>query len=712
MTPLARAVALALVAHHAALAQEAPLAAMATVEIVATAPLDGLGIDRKLLPYALQSATSERIGAAHSDNLADFMARHLNGVNVNEISGSPFQNDISYRGFRASPVLGSSQGISVYLDGVRVNEPFGDVVNWDLLPEAAIATLLLVPGSNPVYGLNTLGGALALSSKSGASHPGMELDLSAGSGGRRRFDLARGSSDARGWHSFIGATLFDEDGWRQHSQGRLANVFVKLGRDEGGSAWSLSLLGGRSRLHGNGLLPDAMYREDGRAAYTFPDETRNRLLQLALKGSLHLDAGTEMGAIAYARYSRRDTVNGDVEDDGGGPQGVLNTTSTRQDSQGASALLSMRRGAHHIDIGAAFDRSAVDYAQFSQDGEVTAQREIVADPSSARLPSSSVTGSARALGVYAADTWTLARNLHLTSSARFNHAKVNNTLTSVRGLQPAESFSYSSLNPSLGLAGETLFANIAQGNRVPTVIELGCADPAQPCQLPVGLQSDPYLKQVIARTVEAGARFRHGAVSVYRTVNRNDILFLSSGLSRLGYFSNFERTRHQGLDASANLAMGALSLRVSYSYLNAVYDASGVLFTGVRTVPVARGTRIAGLPAHTLKLGADWLVGDGLTLGADMQAVSSIPTQGNEDGFLSDTQRADVRVHGGALLNLRASWEPAAHWEFYAHINNVFDRRHETFGALARNLFSGESNARFVAPGAPRMAAAGIRYRY
>lgn len=712
MKPVARAVALALAVHQAALAQEAPLAAMATVEIVATAPLAGLGVDRRLLPYALQSATSERIGDTHSDNLADFMARHLNGVNVNEISGSPFQNDISYRGFRASPVLGSSQGISVYLDGVRVNEPFGDVVNWDMLPEAAVGNLLLVPGSNPVYGLNTLGGALALASKSGLSHPGMELDLSAGSGGRQRFDLARGRKNARGWHSFIGSTLFDEDGWRQHSQGRLANVFIKLGQDDGAAAWSVSLLGGRSRLRGNGLLPDDIYREDRRAAYTFPDETRNRLLQLAFNASMHVDAGTELTALAYARNSRRDTVNGDVQDDGDGMEGVLNTTSTRQDSQGASSLLSMRRGAHHIDIGAAFDRSAVGYAQFSQAGEVTAQREIVADAGSARLPASSVTGSARALGVYAADTWTLARNTHLTASARFNHAKVNNTLTSARGLQPAESFTYSSLNPSLGIAGETLFANIAQGNRVPTVIELGCADPAQPCQLPVGLQSDPYLKQVIARTVEAGVRFRHATVSVYRTVNRDDILFLSSGASRQGYFSNFARTRHQGLDASANLVFGALSLRASYSYLDAVYDANGVLFTGARTVQVVRGTRIAGLPAHTFKLGAEWRVADSMTLGADMQAVSSMPTQGNEDGYLSDTQRADVRVHGGALLNLRASWEPAARWEVYARINNVFNRRHETYGAVARSLFSGEGNARFVAPGAPRSMAVGLRYRY
>ena len=226
----------------------------ATVEIVGIAPLAGLGLDRKLLAYFLQLAGSDRIGDAHAGKLADYMKMNLNGVNVNDISGSPFQNDVTYRGFRASPVLGTAQGISVYLDGVRVNEPFGDVVNWDMLPEPALAHVLLVPGSNPVYGLNTLGGALALATKSGATHPGGEVDLSVSGAGRRRLDLSHGAVHGGGWHSFVGSTLFDDDGWRDHSQGSLGNLFAKAGRDDGVSAAGVSPLAGRSRLRGNGLL--------------------------------------------------------------------------------------------------------------------------------------------------------------------------------------------------------------------------------------------------------------------------------------------------------------------------------------------------------------------------------------------------------------------------------------------------------------------------
>lgn len=722
---LAAAVAVQATVHPAATG--AGPALLDTVEIVGTAPIAGLGIERRLLPYALQSATGDRIGEAHTANLSDYLARNLNGVNVNEISGSPFQNDITYRGFRASPVLGTAQGISVYLDGVRVNEPFGDVINWDMLPEAALASVQLVSGANPVYGLNTLGGALALAGKSGASHPGMEAELALTDAGRRRFDLAHGVSAANGWHGFIGATLFDDDGWREHSQGKLGNVYLKAGREHGSTAWSLALLGGRSRLRGNGLLPDEMAEQNRRASYTYPDETRKRLLQLTLNASHRFDSATEFSALAYARSSGRDTVNGDVEEDDDGPEGVFNTSHTRQRGQGASALLGMRRQQHRLEIGLTFDRSGVRFAQFEQEGMLSRTREILPDPDAQRESGSSVIGASRTAGMFASDTWSVTPSLHVTASARFNYARVGNTLTSARGRQPHEQFSYTRFNPALGVAfetggGWTLAANAAQGNRVPTVIELGCADPEQPCQLPVGLQSDPYLKQVVARTIEAGARYQRGSVtgsaSVYRTVNRDDILFLSSGLSRQGYFSNFERTRHQGIDLSGRMTARAAVLNASYNYLDAAYDAAGILFTGVRTVQVGRGTPLPGLPRHTLKLGVQWRAGDLVTVGADAQAFSSMGTQGNEDGLLNDRdqgappQRADLRLRGYGLASINLSWEPAAKWELYARLNNVFDRRHASFSALGRNLFADtKANSRFVAPGAPRMLAFGVRYR-
>lgn len=752
---------------------------IARVEVVGVVPFAGGGNEARLLPYAVQTLDREALRAAGGGNLVETMARRLHGVNVNEIVGSPFQTDLTYRGFRASPLLGTGQGLSVYLDGVRVNEPFGDVVNWDMLPEAAVKRLWLVPGSNPLYGLNTLGGAIALETGSGLADPGLEAALSFGEHGRRRADLAYGVRGQDGWHGFAAATLFDEDGWRDHSAGRLGNLFVKAGREGRDTDWQVTLLGGRSRMLGNGLVPSyrdedgqtepGLYEDDRRAVYTFPDRTRNRLLQGAFRLTQRLRPGSELTASTYARSSRRDTVGGDVGDeygdyvedcaDGfladGSPRdpdecgftreegeglhpASLNTTSTRQRGHGASINLAQTVGNNLFNLGATWDRSRVRFAQFEQEAFFTLDRGVEADDEEEREPMSSVTGTANAYGLYAAGTLALTPATHLTASVRYNHARVGNTLTTEDGPKPSETFTYRRWNPSLGITHArgtlTWFANAAQSNRVPTVIELGCADPEEPCRLPVGLQSDPYLKQVVSRTVEAGLRGGAGrggfSATLYRTVNRDDILFGRAGLSRAGYFSNFARTRHEGMDLGVHGQRGAWRISADYSYLRATYDAGGTLFTGARTVTVGPGTPIAGLPRHTAKLGLDWDLRPGLVLGADVQAVSHAAVQGNEDGLIEDfedddaARRADWSVRGHAVLNLHARWRPAPGWEVFARVSNVLDRRYESFGAIAVDMFPEgrllqphagavePAHARFVAPGAPRTVNAGVRYRF
>jgi outer membrane receptor protein involved in Fe transport len=756
-----------------ALAEEPGAPPIPKVEVVGIAPVYGLGVDRELLPYPVQVASDKLIRKAGGENLVEFMAQNLSGVSVNNVSGSPFQSDITFRGFRASPVLGSAQGISVYLDGVRVNEPFGDVVNWDMVPEAAIADLTLVTGANPLYGLNTLGGALAFRTKSGHTDPGGEAEFSLGSQGRRRADIAYGWQGAGGWHGFVGSTLFDDGGWRNHSAGRLANVLLKLGRTASSTDWSVSLLAGRSRMLGNGLLPEPLYQDDRRAVYTYPDITRNRLLQGTFNATQRFNQNSEMTVVAYVRNSRRDTVNGDVSEEyadyadacaagfaaDGAPlapascaltrdqgaalhTGVLNTTSTRQNGRGVNVAFSTRRSVLRLDAGAGLDLSDVDYAQFEQAASISAEREVIGDSLAPREPSASVSGASRTAAAYLAASMQVAPGTQLTASTRYSQTRVDNTLSNERGLQPAESFTYRRLNPSLGLTHAlaphmTLFANIAQGNRVPTVIELGCADSENPCRLPVGLQSDPYLKQVVATTMEAGARgrFQHDgasgsySLSLHRTVNRDDILFFSSP-SRQGYFSNVERTRHQGIDAALTRQSGRFGIRLAYSYLQAIYAADAELFTGARNVQVHRGTPMAGLPRHSGKLSFDWSATPALSIGADLHGVSSLVAQGNEDGLIDDAEagdaatRADWRVHAYVLLGLRATYRPGGRWELFARVSNVFDRRYETFAAVAPDLLphgrlsaphegaGGAEHARFVAPGAPRALVAGLRYAF
>jgi outer membrane receptor protein involved in Fe transport len=745
----------------------APAAAQSatpSVVVVSVAALPaGLGIDPDRLPYTVQRATEANRRDSGIDEVSEFMARRLAGVNVNEVQGNALQNDLSFRGFRLSPTLGAAQGMSVYLDGVRANEPFGDVMNWDMLPQAAIADVMLVAGANPLFGLNTLGGTLAFTTKSGRSQQGASADISLASHDRKRIDLSWGGKRDDGWHGFVAGTLFDEAGWRAHSGGGLGNLFAKVGRYDSATDWDLSLLHGRSQLRGNGLLPTY-----GAAAYTYPDITRNRLTQLTLNLRHAVDDDSELALTAYLRGSRRDTVNGDVNADysdyidacadGFDSAGqalsagcsidratafalhsaALNTSVTHQRSAGTTLNFTRESQGHQFLLGTALDASKVDYRQSAQDGWFTADRGAIADPQSPDLQTAAVDGRSVALGIYASDTWQLRRDTFLTMSGRFNRTVVSNTIAG----QTPERFAYNRFNPAIGLvqqvgSGVSLFANLADSNRVPTVIELGCADPQQPCRLPVGLQSDPYLKQVVSRTVEAGLRWQSSpsvsaSASLYRSINRDDILFFTAGASQQGYFANFERTRRQGLDLSAKIRRGAVDTALSYSYLEATYDANGILFAGQRNVLVAPGTPIAGLPRHTFKLDVDWHASPRTTLGADIVAVSSMATQGNEDGLSVDpvagaaAQRADWSIRGHATLDLHGSYRTQKGWEVFGRITNLFDRRYETWGAVARDLFPGgtllqphvaagdagdTSNTRFVAPGAPRAITIGLRYR-
>ncbi len=746
---------LALLWPTLSLAQPAPPVALPAVEVIGVSPLPGSGIDRALLPYTTLVLRRGELDAAQADHTTDLLARRVPGALVNDIQGSPYQADLTYRGHRASAMLGASQGLSVYLDGVRINEPFGDVVNWDLIPEFAVQSISLVPGANPAFGLNTLGGALAFTTASGLSQTGGRAELTLGQNGRVRLDLSHGQRDESGWHFYVGGSGFAEDGWRDHSAGDLGQALVKLGRSQGDTAWHSSLLLARSNLVGNGLTPAWTLEEgtDGQvertpdlyatrraAVYSHPDRSRNQLAQWQFNLQHSLTAAAELSGLVYARFTKRDTVNGDAaeEIDPAEPDlnAAWNRSAARQSASGLAVALSRHDGAHQWQVGLTLDAAQVRFKQLEQAGRFTPDRGVQAGDEPAEL-SAAVQGSSWNLGAFVTDTWRWAEATHLTATLRANQAQVSNTLTAVdddtgvHTTQPREQFSYRSLNPALGItqglgSGLTGFANLARNTRVPTVIELGCADPDQPCRLPAGLQSDPYLKQVRSTSTELGLRWQamgarpqHVELTAWRTDNRDDIVFGSvSATSQLGYFRNLARTRHQGWDLAWDGHWGPVTAQASYSRLDATYQARDTLRMGERNIAVRPGMAMAGLPRHSLKIGADWQWNPAWRMGADLQALSKRGVLGNEDGRIEDggTAGHDLSLPGYTLLNLNANWTPRPGLAFFARLHNATNRRFETFGALAETVFDAQGQftgtareALFVAPGAPRSVQVGVR---
>ncbi|ABE50298.1 TonB-dependent receptor plug domain-containing protein [Methylobacillus flagellatus] len=176
-------------------------------------PLPGVGIDREQAATNIQSATAKEISESRAINITEFMNNNMQSVSINDYAGNPFQQDLNFRGFTASPMIGTPQGISVYLDSVRVNEAFGDVVNWDLLPMNAIASLDLLPGSSPLFGLNTLGGALAIRTKSGFTDHHARGEVIGGAWGRQQVQVSNGINNGV-LGLFTAYNHFEEDGWR------------------------------------------------------------------------------------------------------------------------------------------------------------------------------------------------------------------------------------------------------------------------------------------------------------------------------------------------------------------------------------------------------------------------------------------------------------------------------------------------------------------
>jgi outer membrane receptor protein involved in Fe transport len=248
----------------------------AAVDVVSETPLAGSDLQINQIAAPVQTATAADIENSGALDLADFMNRRLNGVFVNEIAENPFQPDVNFRGYSASPLLGTPEGISVFVDGVRQNQPFGDVVSWDLIPKDAIAEMALIPGSDPLFGLNTLGGAISVTTKSGLTNPGWGGHLLYGASGRKEVEGEWGGGKATGFNWFLSGLGFHESGWRYASPSDVRQGFARLGWRTGKTDLALTMSYAYNTLLGNGVQDYRLLAANYTSAYSVADSIANR----------------------------------------------------------------------------------------------------------------------------------------------------------------------------------------------------------------------------------------------------------------------------------------------------------------------------------------------------------------------------------------------------------------------------------------------------
>ncbi len=732
---------------------KAEMIELGKVEVVGVTPLSSLGVPIDQVPSNVQVAKGKDIQNQQGLSIADYMSQNMVGVNINEAQNNPYQPNVNFRGFTASPLVGTPQGLSVYQDGVRINEAFGDTVNWDLIPQNAISSIALMPGSNPLFGLNTLGGAVSVQTKSGEHNPGGGVQVSGGSWGRWAIEGEYGGKLDNGVSYFFAGNKFEESGWRDSSPSDVLQGFGKLGWSNEKTDVDISFTGADNELTGNGYQAQSLMKTFGyNSVYTKPDITKNKLIFVNAKVSTWLSDELLLTTNAYYRKNRTSSYNGDLNDDWaslGDDEGVIHQGHVSQKGYGLGTQLTWVTDKNQLTGGVSADLSRISFEQTSQLFSTFDAARGVGGTLGTENLDVSLKGRSRTWSIFATDTYNATSKLALTASGRYNNTRINNDdlLNPVGGAGTGSltgSDTYSRFNPAVGLTYSVMpelnmYAGYNEGNRAPSIIELGCADPNVPCLLPNALAGDPPLKQVVAKTFEGGVRGKFSDVakwslSAYRATNYDDLQFIAATTAGAGYFSNVGKTRRQGIDLGLNGDAGDFHWSAGYSYIKATYESSFDIASEVNSsningvMTVNPGDNIPGIPKHQLKLRGEWRALPTWTIGASAVFFSDQYARGNENNQhqagtngVGEAFEGSGKIGGYGVLNLDTRYTlPNTGWQLFAKVNNVFDREYSTSALLSKSGFDANgafasgngANETFLAPGAPRAGWVGVRYEF
>ena len=744
----------------AAASQPGPVAELEAVEVIATTPIDTGGVERYKLPTPVQEATAEQMREAQAINLPDYLRRLTPSVNVNDVQNNPFQPDVNFRGFSSSPLLGVPQGLAVYFNGIRFNEPFGDTMNWDLIPQGAVDQMTIQAGSNPVYGLNALGGALAIKTKTGFSAPGHHVDVFGGSWGRHSEEITSGWNDGS-FGYFVDLRNFQENGWRQFSPTQVQQAFGSFNFHFDRGEVNLTLVGNGNSLTGNGAVPVQLSQTNYEAVFTHPDLTNNNFFMSELDGSYQVAEHVKLTGNVYFRQTLTRNFNGDdsdfeecedptfeglvCEDDGEGEPvidqngrfveesdavegAVNNIAQTNQRSYGGSAQAALDYNLFGLPnrfvTGGSANEGTVSFNFNSELAQLLPNRGTRGSGLFVEEARVWLNTNNQLYNWYFTDTLSVTEELAVTIAGGYNLTRIQ--LHDQLGTDLDGRHSFDRFNPSAGLTYAfrpevTWFGNYAESNRAPTAVELSCANPEEPCRLPNAFVSDPPLKQVVAKTWETGFRgeFRElwgGRVNwnagFFHTQNTNDILFITSGnLRGEGYFDNVGQTLRQGLEVGLTGDYEQVRFMLNYTFLDATFQ-NGFLSASPNNpnavdgfVPVQAGDYIPGLPQDILKGSVDWAILPELTVGIDMFFNSGQYFRGDEGNL-------NPKTSPYAVFNLRGEYRYNEHFSMYARIENLFDRHYNSFGTYGNPsevLGPQFTDPRFVGVGAPIGGWVGVR---
>jgi outer membrane receptor protein involved in Fe transport len=677
--------------------QLAPVEVHASIAPTAS-PTVGSGV-----PARIATITGRELRAWQPRLLVDALGAQT-GVSIYDDVGSSFKLNLSTRGFMAGPTVGLPPGISVFLDGIRQNEPDAQEVNFDLLPMDHVKRVELLSGTASLLGPNSLGGAVNLITERGSGPPHGELEASGGSFGAAS---ARGSVAALsrgGWDYYLSGGYEREDGWRQATGARNYNGFLNLGRQGTERGVSLQAYAAQSRAESAGSLPERIFDTSPEVNFTAGDFDDLNAQQLSLSG--YSPVGGGHGSLtAYFRRSAAERFNVNQAPDPN-VRGV-----TKNYTAGGTADW---RWATAAGRGALAVRTGIDAAANSVRVQIFAEPQVGVPPSGgdgsgdsglttdAKSPSADVAG--HALADYRVGRMTVS------GGARYDYVRIpfRNLLDPT---QDATS-SYRRFSPRGGVrldagGGASVYASVGQSFRAPAILELACADADAACPLPFALGEDPPLDPVNAVTYEVGGQWVRGSVvanaSLYRTDVRDEIFFVAAPDALLsGFFTNLSRTRRAGAELGLQGATFGerLTWYANYAYTRATFRTDAQLFA-IRSDDQFADSPLAGpnevkagdelplVPDHQAKAGALVQLPAGFDLGMDGRYIGRQWLRGDEANETTPLEAYFV-------ANLRVGFSRAG-WEVSGIVTNLLDSHRATFGTFNENRQTGELE-RFLTP--------------
>ncbi len=756
-----------------ALAQTIPATtALPDVNVVASTPLLGSGVDRDQVPQATQVLGAHDIDRTNVPSLTGAILDNVPSATINDTSGNPFQPDILFRGFIASPVAGTAQGLAVYVNGARFNDPFGDTVNWDLIPSIAIDTVN-VEASNPVFGLNALGGSVNIQMKNGFNFQGGDATAYGGSYDRKSGVLEYGRQF--GDFAIYGAGEITHDGgFRQTQASDVYRLYTDLGWRHDGAELHLSVDAADNSLGNPGASPVQELNADLSAIFSGPNTVFNKYVSVNLNGSYALSDTMSVQALAYFQNLTQRVTNGATgqggpcttpigalcNDDGtpvttyggaivpdflnGGVYSNLVLEGLQAHSYGASAQVSDDRTVfgmkNHFVGGASFDGSdSVFNAEtliggFTSDGTqlfVGPPDVIQVQPDQGIQPVKVATVT-RYYGAFLADILTVLPGLDLSLNGRFNNAEID--LHDKLGTVLNGQHTYNRFNPSAGLTyaitpALQVYGSYTEANRAPTPTELSCSSAANPCSLLNFFIGDPNLKQVVARTFEfglrgklpdlAGGRLRWDA-DYFHTKNHDDLIFQTAlNNPNLAFYTNAGSTLRQGLEANLHYDTDRLHAVLGYAFTDATFQSPLVLGSASNpfsdsngNIHVVPGDRIPGIPAHRGTAVLEYKVTDRWTVGGNAVLASDQIRFGDE-------ANQGKPVGGYVVLNFDTSYRVTDNITLFGIVQNLTAQRYDTYGTYGPvdavpfpNVPGGVTDPRTASPGAPIAGYGGVRIRF